>query len=84
MSMRKLKFHEQKLLKKVDFLNWQKDNSVREVAILRRYHVQDREDYVKYNRLVGQITKLVAKLKTLSQEDEYRIAKTEQLCSKLF
>ena len=37
--MRKLKFHEQKLLKKVDFLQWKKDSSLREIAVLRRYHV---------------------------------------------
>jgi len=84
MSMRKLKFHEEKLLKKVDFLNWKKDASIREVAVLRRYHVQEREDYAKYNKLVGQVTKLVAKLKTLKQNDEYRIVKTEQLVNKLF
>lgn len=53
MSMRKLKFHEEKLLKKVDFLNWKKDDSAKENAVLRRYHVQDRNDYVRYNRLVG-------------------------------
>ena len=54
--MRELKYHEQKLLKKVDFLRWnKKDASVREIAVLRRYHVQDREDYAKYNRIVGQI-----------------------------
>lgn len=39
MSMRKLKFHEEKLLKKVDFLNWKKDGSVKENAVLRRYHI---------------------------------------------
>jgi len=39
MSMRKLKFHEQKLLKKVDFLNWKKDGSVRENGVIRRYHI---------------------------------------------
>lgn len=82
--MRKLKFHEQKLLKKVDFLNWKKDASSRENAVLRRYHIQDRNDYAKYNRLVGQITKLIAKLKVLKSNDEYRIAKTEQLVNKLF
>ena len=37
--MRELKFHEKKLLKKVDFLNWKKDGNVREIAVLRRYHV---------------------------------------------
>ena len=33
---RKLKYHEQKLLKKVDFLNWKADGNLREVKILRR------------------------------------------------
>ena len=51
--MRELKYHEKKLLKKVDFLNWKKDSSVREIAVLRRYHVQDREDYAKYNKICG-------------------------------
>lgn len=45
--MRKLKFHEQKLLKKVDFLTWKQENNLREIKVLRRYHIQDREDYVK-------------------------------------
>jgi len=75
--VRKLKFHEQKLLKKVDFLNvrhflviyiflffllfafllqsslifplwqWKADASHREVKVMRRYHIQDREDYHK-------------------------------------
>ena len=82
--MRKLKFHEEKLLKKTNFLEWKKDSNLKEIAVLRRYHVQDREDYAKYNRLVGQVTKLIAKIKTLKQDDEYRIAKTEQLTNKLF
>lgn len=64
LSMRQLKHHEQKLLKKVDFLNvravwcllvknvtdsfkWKQDASLREVKVMRRYHIQDREDYHK-------------------------------------
>ena len=82
--MRELKFHEQKLLKKVDFLNWKKDANLREIAVLRRYHVQNREDYAKYNKIVGQITKLVAKLKTLKSSDPYRIAQTDALVAKLY
>lgn len=31
----------------VDFLQWKSDANIREVKILRRYHIQDREDYVK-------------------------------------
>lgn len=45
--VRKLKYHERKLLKKVDFISWKADRNIREVQILRRYHVQKREDYTK-------------------------------------
>ena len=58
MSLRKLKYHEAKLLKKVDFLNWKQDSNLREVKVLRRYHVQDREDYHEYNKACGMITKV--------------------------
>lgn len=34
--VRKLKFHEQKLLKKVDFINWD-DNNLKEISIMKRY-----------------------------------------------
>lgn len=44
--VRKLKYHEQKLLKKVDFINWKSsDNNLQESKIMRKYHVQKREDY---------------------------------------
>lgn len=33
------------------------------VQVLRRYLVQNRDDYVKYNKIVGLITKLTARLK---------------------
>ena len=46
--VRKLKYHEQKLLKKVDFISWKTDRNVREAKILRRYHIQRRDDYTKY------------------------------------
>lgn len=43
--VRKLKFHEQKLLKKVDFINWKCDNNLSEVKILKKFHIQKRDDY---------------------------------------
>ncbi|KAH8853677.1 U3 small nucleolar ribonucleoprotein IMP3 [Schistosoma japonicum] len=43
--VRKLKYHEQKLLKKVDFINWECDNNLHEVKIMRLFHIQKREDY---------------------------------------
>ena len=35
--MRKLKYHEQKLLKKVDFLRWNKENNLRELQVRLSY-----------------------------------------------
>ena len=46
--MRPLQYHEKKLLKKTDFINWNVDNNLHEVSVLRRYHIQKREDYTKY------------------------------------
>lgn len=51
--VRKLKYHEQKLLKKVDFLQWKSADNPHEAHVMRRYHVQDREDYTKYAIIVS-------------------------------
>lgn len=61
--MRQLKHHEKKLLRKVDLFSWKKEDNLRVAQILRRYHVQDKNDYVAYNRICGMIGKLSAKLK---------------------
>lgn len=82
--MRKLKFHEQKLLKKVDFLNWKSEKNLHEINVLRRYHIQDREDYTRYNKVCGLITSLVSKLKLLPSNDSFRMQITEQLLDKLY
>jgi len=81
--MRKLKFHEQKLLKKTDFLDY-KDQNLREIEVIRRYHIQNREDYTKYNRICGQVRKLTTQLKALDPRDPFRIKTTEQLLEKLY
>ncbi|EFJ42986.1 hypothetical protein VOLCADRAFT_76931 [Volvox carteri f. nagariensis] len=82
--MRQLKYHEQKLLKKVDFLRWKSDDNVRELQVLRRYHIQDRDDYKKYNKICGMITKLTSMLKRLDPKDATRIELTDQLLEKLY
>lgn len=46
--VRKLKYHEQKLLKKVDFISWKVDNNLHEVKIMRKYHITKREDYTAW------------------------------------
>uniref|UniRef100_A0A7S0VRX3 U3 small nucleolar ribonucleoprotein protein IMP3 n=1 Tax=Polytomella parva TaxID=51329 RepID=A0A7S0VRX3_9CHLO len=82
--MRQLKYHEKKLLKKVDFLNWKSDDSLREIQVMRRYHIQNRDDYKKYNKIAGYIQKLTSKLKQLDSTDPERIEMTDQLLTKLY
>ena len=45
--VRKLKFHEKKLLKKVDFISWNVDNNIHELKVMKKYYIQRREDYTK-------------------------------------
>ncbi|KAI4809169.1 hypothetical protein KUCAC02_018077 [Chaenocephalus aceratus] len=65
--VRKLKHHEQKLLKKVDFINWEVDNNLHEVKVLRKYRIEKREDYTKYNKLSRHIRELVQKIRDLDE-----------------
>lgn len=81
--MRQLKHHEKKLLKKVDFLDWKKTNNMHEIKVLRQYHISDREDYSRYNKIVGQIQKMVAILRKLPSSDPERIRMSEALLDKL-
>eukprot|EP00898_Chlorokybus_atmophyticus_P000510 jgi/Chlat1/145/Chrsp1S03097 len=81
--MRRLKHHEHKLLKKVDFLQWKREHNLRELQIMRRYHLQDRDDYKKYNKLCGLVTKLTSMIKRLDSRDPARIELTDQLLDKL-
>lgn len=80
--MRQLKYHEQKLLKKVDFLRWHREHNLRELQVMRRYHIQDRDDYKKYNKLCGMVTKFVHEMKSMDAKDETRIELTDQLLDK--
>ena len=53
-----------------------------DVQVMRRYHIQDRDDYKRYNRIVGQVTALVHRLRQLDSKDEARIELTDQLLDK--
>ena len=63
--VRKLKYHEAKLLKKVDFINWEVDNNLHEVKVMKRYCIQKREDYTMYNKLSREIREIVRRIKDL-------------------
>uniref|UniRef100_UPI00398F04B5 U3 small nucleolar ribonucleoprotein protein IMP3 isoform X1 n=1 Tax=Pristiophorus japonicus TaxID=55135 RepID=UPI00398F04B5 len=81
--VRKLKFHEQKLLKKVDFISWEVDNNLSEVKVLRRFRIQRREDYTKYNKLSREVRELARKIRDLNEKDSFRAKSTSRLLEKL-
>ncbi|ANZ76120.1 BA75_02126T0 [Komagataella pastoris] len=82
--VRKLKHHEQKLLKKVDFLDWKQDQGHRDTQVMAKYHLQKREDYHKYNKICGEIRKLARKLSLLQPNDPFRIKHEQLLLDKLY
>ncbi|CAI4543026.1 CEL_1a_G0025150.mRNA.1.CDS.1 [Saccharomyces cerevisiae] len=82
--VRKLKHHEQKLLKKVDFLEWKQDQGHRDTQVMRTYHIQNREDYHKYNRICGDIRRLANKLSLLPPTDPFRRKHEQLLLDKLY
>ena len=49
--VRKLKHHEERLLRKVDFLKYKQDGNRSQV--IRRFMIQKPEDYDKLNKICG-------------------------------
>ena len=82
--MRKLKHHEYKLLRKADFLQWKRENNLREVRVSRKYHLSDPKEYHQYTKIVGEVKHLVHRLSEISPKDKVRIQKTEELLTKLY
>ncbi|KAL5582073.1 hypothetical protein UlMin_014515 [Ulmus minor] len=82
--MRKLKFHEKKLLKKVNFLEWKREGGHRETQVMQRYHLTGRDDYKKYSGMCRMVQKLVDLLKKIDGRDPYRIEMTDMLLEKLY
>ncbi|KAL3596993.1 hypothetical protein D5086_008630 [Populus alba] len=82
--MRKLKFHERKLLKKVNFLDWKRENNHREAHVMQRYHIVERDDYKKYSSVCRMVQKLTNILKQMDPRDPYRVEMTDVLLEKLY
>lgn len=83
MSMRELKWHEQKLLKKVNFGYWRNDDQLKEWQVVQRYRIT-REEYWRYNKLVRDTNKLVYEIMKLEQNDEFRVKTTQETLDKLY
>ncbi|XP_050382600.1 uncharacterized protein LOC126799438 [Argentina anserina] len=82
--MRKLKYHEKKLLKKVDFLSWKREGGHREASVMQRYYVTGRDDYKKYSSVCRTTQKIVNMLKQMNPKDPSRIELTDKLLDKLY
>ncbi|XP_065076832.1 U3 small nucleolar ribonucleoprotein protein IMP3 [Ochlerotatus camptorhynchus] len=82
--VRKLKFHEQKLLKKVDFFNWKETNNLNEVKVMRKYNIQKREDYTTYNKLSRNIRELAGKIAEIDAKHPFRTEMSGLLLEKLY
>jgi U3 small nucleolar ribonucleoprotein protein IMP3 len=82
--VRKLKHHEQKLLRKVDFYTYKSDNNHRDAAVTRRYAIQRPTDYISYNRLCGSLRQLAHRLAALDASDPFRRKHEDLLLEKLF
>ncbi|KAI5147982.1 U3 small nucleolar ribonucleoprotein IMP3 [Enteropsectra breve] len=82
--MRKLKFHEQKLLKKVNFLEWSDTNTTREQQVISKFLLKSRDEYKRYNKIVGMIRKLAENLARLADNSPTKQQIGKQLISLLY
>ncbi|AQK83450.1 Alpha-L RNA-binding motif/Ribosomal protein S4 family protein [Zea mays] len=81
--MRKLKFHEQKLLKRHNFLEYKREGGHREALVTQRYRLVERDDYKKYNGICLMVQKLVNIIKQMDPRDPFRIQMTDLILDKL-
>ncbi len=82
--MRKLRYHEERLLRKVNFLDWKTTNTKREQLVSSKYNLLERDEYHRYNKLVGMIAKLAMMLAKLPENDEMKSRLGRELVQKLY
>ncbi|KAJ2402335.1 U3 small nucleolar ribonucleoprotein imp3 [Coemansia sp. RSA 2559] len=82
--VRQLKYHEKKLLRKVDFIDWKGEHNVREIEVMRRYNLRTREEYHKYSALVRMAQKLSHTISRMDPRDPQRHESEEALLDKLY
>jgi len=66
------------------FCQWKQDANLREIKVMRRYHLQDREDYHKYNKLAGSLRSFAHRISLLPAQDPFRSRMEAQLLAKLY
>ncbi|EFA79733.1 U3 small nucleolar ribonucleoprotein protein [Heterostelium album PN500] len=81
--VRPLKYHEQKLLKKHNFVHYRKEN-VKDVENINRFGLTGKEEYAAYTKLVGSIQKILHLVQELDDKDPMKKQITDTLCEKLY
>ncbi|KAF2195156.1 hypothetical protein K469DRAFT_733860 [Zopfia rhizophila CBS 207.26] len=81
--VRRLNYHEQKLLK-FDFYTYKSDGSHRDTAVIQRYAIQKPDNYRKYNIMCGYLRQLAHRLSNLDPSDPFRRKHEDLLLEKLF
>jgi U3 small nucleolar ribonucleoprotein protein IMP3 len=81
---RKLKYHEQKLLKRTNLFHWKKENNLRIGAVMSRYGLTHSDEYHEYNRLAGKIQRLTNHLRQMDPGDKVRIDLSRELVDRLY
>ncbi|EDR23575.1 U3 small nucleolar ribonucleoprotein IMP3, putative [Entamoeba dispar SAW760] len=82
--VRKLKYHESKLLKKVDFVDWSRDKGIRKAGIMARFHIHDESEFEAYEKAVLNLRKLSFLLQKLPKDDAFRMVLTKRICDRLY
>eukprot|EP01130_Rhizamoeba_saxonica_P011895 TRINITY_DN495_c0_g1_i1.p1 TRINITY_DN495_c0_g1~~TRINITY_DN495_c0_g1_i1.p1 ORF type:complete len:184 (-),score=26.07 TRINITY_DN495_c0_g1_i1:75-626(-) len=81
---RDLKWHENKLLRKTNFVNYSREDNIREIKIIRKYRIQDRQDYRSYNKICNMMKRLAHMLSKMDTRDPFRNKLTDQLLDKAY
>ena len=80
---RKLKYHEQKLLKKTNLFAWKGEN-MKAGNVIGLFCLENSQEYQAYNRLVGKIQKMTNTLRCMGPEDKVRIELTKQFVDRIY
>ena len=81
---RKLKYHEQKLLKRTNLFHWKKENNLRVGEVMSRFCLKSSEEYHNYNRLVGKIQHFTNFIRQMSPDNEVRIERTNKFVDRVY
>jgi len=77
--LRKLKYHEQKLVKKVDFLNWKADGTPEQreaqARVIAKFQLRDADEFFKYANIAKAVNDSLAELRNLKNSPHIELQK---------